>query len=71
MPSDSLPDLSSEQEFARKLAAQQLAKYCQEFSRWRVTKRGRAASEKPQPAQGMLVSPPLKEPDPPVPQSSA
>ena len=35
MASDSLPDLSPEQEFAHKLAAQELAKYCQEFSRWR------------------------------------
>jgi hypothetical protein len=71
MPSDSLPDLSPEQEFAHKLAAQELAKYCQEFSRWRIRKRGRAASEKSQRVQGMLIPPPLKKPDPRAPLSSA
>ena len=58
MASDSLPDLSPEQEFAHKLAAQELAKYCQEFSRWRIAKRGSAASEKSQRVQGMLTPPP-------------
>ena len=42
MTPDSLPHLSPEQEFAHKLAAQELAKYCQEFSRWRKSK-GRSA----------------------------
>ena len=35
MALDSLLHLSPEQEFALKLAAQELATYCQEFSRWR------------------------------------
>jgi hypothetical protein len=38
MPSDSLSRFSPEQEFAHKLAAQELAKYCQDFSRWRESK---------------------------------
>jgi len=70
MPSESFPDLSSEQESAHKIAAQELARYCQDFSRWRKTKRGRAASEKSQPAQGVLV-PPMKKPDPGVPHSAS
>jgi hypothetical protein len=71
MTLDSLPHLSPEQEFAHKLAAQELAKYCQEFSRWRKSKGFSAASEKSQRAQGMLVLPPMKKPDPSVPHSSA
>jgi hypothetical protein len=71
MPSDSLPDLSAEQKFARKLAAQELAKYCQEFSRWRKTKRGSAALDKSLRAQGTLAAPPMKKPDTPAPHSSA
>jgi hypothetical protein len=71
MPSDSLPELSPEQKFARKLAAQELAKYCQEFSRWRRTKRGSAALDKSLRAQGTLGPPPLKKPDSPAPHSSA
>ena len=43
MPSDILPELSPEQDFARKLAARELVRYCEEFARWRRTKRGRAA----------------------------
>ena len=71
MTSDSLPHLSPEQEFAHKLAAQELAKYCQEFSRWRKSKGRSAVSEKSPRAQGMLVSPPMKKLDPPAPHSSA
>jgi hypothetical protein len=71
MSSDSLPYLSPEQEFAHKLAAQELAKYCQEFSRWRKSKGCSAAAEKAQRAQGMLILPPMKKPDPAVPHSSA
>ena len=56
MTPDSLPHLSPEQEFAHKLAAQELAKYCQEFSRWRKSKGRSAASEKPQRAQGGIAS---------------
>jgi hypothetical protein len=71
MPSVSRPNLSPEQEFAHKLAARELAKYCQEFSRWRITKRGHAATEEFQRAQGKLVPPPMKKTDPPVPHFSA
>jgi hypothetical protein len=71
MPSDTSPDSSPEQSFAHKLAAQELAKYCQEFSRWRRTKRGSAALEKSLPAQGAPgpISP--KKSDPPAPHSTA
>ena len=69
MQSEPFADLSSEQEFAHKIAAQELARYCQDFSRWRKTKRGRAASEKSQPAQGVLA-PPMKKPDPATPHSA-
>jgi len=68
MPSDSLPDLSPEQVLARKFAAQELAKYCEEFYRWRTTKRGSAALNKPLPAQRL---PPLNKLDPPAPRSPA
>jgi hypothetical protein len=71
MLSDFLPELSPEQEKAHKLAAQELAKYCEEFSRWRKTKRGSAASEKSLRARGMPVPPPTKKPGSPVPNSSA
>ena len=71
MPSESPADLSPDQIFARKFAAQELAKYCQEFSRWRKTKRGSAALNKSLPAQGTQGAPPMKEPEPPAPRSSA
>jgi len=71
MLSDSSSELSAEEKLARKLAAQELAKYCQEFSCWRRTKRGRAIMDKPLPAPGTLGSPPMKESDPPAPHSSA
>jgi hypothetical protein len=71
MTSDPLPDFSSEQEFAHKLAAQELAKYCQEFSRWRMRKQGKAALQESQPPQGILAPSPRKKPDPSIPHSSA
>ncbi len=71
MPSESLPDLSPEQKLARKFAAQELAKYCQEFSRWRRTKRGGTALEKCLPVQGTQGPPTMKKPDSPAPHSSA
>ena len=71
MPSESVADLSPEQKFARKLAAQELAKYCQEFSRWRKTKRGSAALDKSLPVQGPQGPPPMKKPATSPPQSSA
>lgn len=70
MPSESLPELSPEQKFAHRLAAQELAKYCEEFSRWRRTRRGSAALNKSLPAQGTLGQPPVKKPAPAAPHSS-
>ena len=46
MPSDPLSHLSPEQESAHKLAARELAKYCQDFSRWRESKGGQSSLEK-------------------------
>jgi len=71
MPPESSPDSSPEQTFARKLAARELAKYCQEFSRWRRTKRGSAALEKSLPAQGTLRPIPLKKSGTAAPHSPA
>lgn len=71
MPSGFPADLSPEQELARKLAAQELAKYCQEFSCWRKTKRGSAALDKSSPLQGTQGPLSMKKPDSPAPHSSA
>jgi hypothetical protein len=71
MSSDSLAHLSPEQESAHKLAAQELAKYCQELSRWRRSKRGQCSLEKiSTPARYAGIAS-LKKPAPPVPHSSA
>jgi len=71
MPSEFSPDTSSEQAFARKRAAQELARYCQEFSRWLETKRGRAAVDQSLPKQAILRPTPMKAPDAPAPRTSA
>jgi GH24 family phage-related lysozyme (muramidase) len=65
MPSDTLPELSPEQNFAHKLAAQELAKYCQEFSRWRKTKRGRAAVDNTFAVRRTLEVASMQEPEQP------
>ena len=39
MESNSLPDLSPEHSYAHKIAAKELAKYCQEIARWRTAER--------------------------------
>jgi hypothetical protein len=39
MESNSLPDLSPEHSYAHKIAAKELAKYCQEIARWRTAQR--------------------------------
>jgi hypothetical protein len=62
MSSDPLPDLSPEQVSARQLAAHELAKYCQEFARWRRTKRGRAAVDNPLAAQRTVEVASVKKP---------
>ena len=71
MPFDTLPDLSPEQNFAHKLAAQELAKYCQEFSRWRKTRRGSAAVENSPAGRCRLEVASRKEPEQPSSRSSA
>ena len=71
MTSESLPHLSPEQEFAHKLAAQELVKYCQEFWRWRDSKGGQTSlGEISAPAEYAALGS-LKKPDPPAPRSSA
>jgi len=71
MPSDSLSRLSPEQEFAHKLAAQELAKYCQDFSRWRESSGGQYSLERISAPTGYAGSASLNKPDPPVPHPSA
>jgi hypothetical protein len=71
MAFDSLTDLSPEHAYAHRIAAKALAKYCQEFARWRAAERvstGLPQSKRP---QGMLVTPLTEKPDPPVPNSAA
>ena len=71
MALDSLPHLSPEQEFAHKLAAQELAKYCQEFSRWRKSKKGQCSLGNISAPAGYAGIASLKKADAPVPHSSA
>ncbi len=55
MDFDSYPDLSSEYLNAHKIAARELAKYCQEFDRWLTAERritGRAQDPR---RRGMLA----------------
>jgi hypothetical protein len=42
MESNFLPDLSPEHSYAHKIAAKELAKYCEEFARWRTAQRASA-----------------------------
>ena len=71
MPSDPLSHLSPEQESAHKLAARELAKYCQDFSRWRESKGGQSSLEKISAPTGYAGSASLNKPDPPVPHPPA
>jgi hypothetical protein len=70
MTSDSLPNLSPEQEFAHKLAARELAKYCQELSRWRKSKGGQCSLGKVSAPAGYAGDTSVKKPAPAVPHSS-
>jgi GH24 family phage-related lysozyme (muramidase) len=63
MLSDPLPHLSPEQISARQLAARELAKYCQDFARWRKTKRGRAAMDNPLVTRRVAEVAPVKKPE--------
>jgi hypothetical protein len=57
MESNSYPDLSPEYSYAHKIAARELAKYCQEFDRWRRAKRGSEGLAQDPRRRGMLVPP--------------
>ena len=70
MTLDPRPDSSPEQEFAHKLAAQELAKYCQELSRWRRSKGGQCSLRKLSAPAGHAGKATPKKPVPAVPQSS-
>ena len=43
MSPDTLPDLSPELAYALRIAARELARYCEEFALWRKTTRGSLA----------------------------
>jgi len=67
MEFNSLTDLSPADAYAHKIAAKELAKYCQEFAHWRAADRvstGSAHSPRP---QGMPVTPLTGKPAPPIP----
>ena len=68
MSSYTLPDLSPEQISAHQLAAQELAKYCQEFARWRKAQRNRAAVDNPLAARRTAEVASVKKPE--LPSSS-
>jgi len=70
MASHTLPDSSPDQDFAQKLAARELAKYCQEFSRWRRTRLGRVALDGCLVAQHTLEAVSTKKPELPSSPSS-
>jgi hypothetical protein len=67
MPSDSLSHLSPEQESAHKLAAHELAKYCQDFWRWRKSKEGQCSLGRISAPGGYAGIASLKKPAPAVP----
>jgi hypothetical protein len=69
MTLDPRPNLSPEQEVAHKLAAQELAKYCQELSRWRRSKGGQCSLRKVSAPAGHAGKAILKKPVPAVPHS--
>jgi hypothetical protein len=69
MATDSLPDLSPDQAYAHKFAGQELAKYCQEFSYWRNTRRAFATLDQSVRLQGPLGTA-LKKPPLPTQHST-
>jgi len=71
MESYSYPDLSPEYSNAHKIAARELAKYCQEFDRWRTTVDRRIAGLAQDPrSRGMLAQHLPGRPVPPERQSA-
>ena len=65
MDFNSYPDLSPEQAYAHKLAAKELAKYCQEFDRWLTAERRIAGRAQDPRRRGMLVPHLAVRPAPP------
>ena len=70
MVPDSSPHLSPEQEFAHKLAAQELAKYCKELSRWRRSRKGQCSLGEISGPEVCASKATPKKPAHPVPPSS-
>jgi hypothetical protein len=71
MEFDSYPDLSPEHSYAHKIAAKELAKYCQEFARWRTAKRVSAGSAHSPRRREILVPRLNEKPGPFEPRSPA
>ncbi len=65
MELNSYPDLSPEYSNAHKIAARELAKYCQEFDRWRRAERFSAGLAQDPRRRGMLVPHLAVRPAPP------
>ena len=70
MEFNSYPDLSPEYSNAHKIAAKALAKYCQEFDRWRTTERHGAGPGQDPRRRGMLAPHLAVRPAPPERQSA-
>jgi len=71
MEFDSLPDLSPEHSYAHKIAAKELAKYCEEIARWRTAKRGSAGPVQSRRMRQIPVPRLSEKPGPPEPRSQA
>jgi len=71
MEFDSLPDLSPEHTYAHKIAARELVKYCEEFARWRIAKRGSAGPVQSPRTREIPVPRLSEKPGPPEPFSAA
>jgi hypothetical protein len=71
MESNSLPDLSPEHSYAHRIAAKELAKYCQEFARWRTAKRRNSGLVQDPGRRENLLPRLNEEPGPPKPYSAA
>ena len=68
MEFNSYPDLSPEYTNAHKIAARELAKYCQEFDRWRTAERFSDGQAQDPRRRGMLVPHRPVRPAPPAQQ---
>jgi len=67
MSQNTVPELSPDRAYALKLAARELARYCEEFALWRKTKRGCLAVQslpRPKmPLPHLMRNPPPPEPN--------